>query len=464
MNDRRAVREVDAGEGEEDFALDPRTVEAIVAAIEAGDAAEIDRLMEPLHPADIADLMEQIGPSDRTRLLALWSRRIDGDILTELDEAIREEVIDALPPDVLSDAVRELDSDDVVDLIEDLDEPQQEKILAALTDAERVAVEQSLTYPEQSAGRLMQRETVTAPEDWTVGQTIDFLRGAKELPDQFYHVILVDPRRHPVGYVTLGKLLSSKRAAPLLEITEDSFRPISVLDDEDDVAYAFNQYHLISAPVVDEDDRLVGVITIDDAMAVLDDEHEEDVLHLAGVGGESAISDGTLETVRLRIPWLVANLFTASISAFVISRFEGTIEAIVALAALMPIVASTGGIAGTQSLAVAVRALATRDLTSANAGRVVRRELTSGALNGIVLALILGIGGTLVSGNPLIGLVLALAMIVNQVVAATGGVMVPLILNRLGFDPALASGTFVTTLTDVMGYLAFLGFATVILL
>ncbi len=464
MNDRRAVREAEAGEGDEDFALDPRTVEAIVAAVEAGDADGIERLMEPLHPADIADLMEQIGQGDRTRLLALWSRGIDGDILTELDEAIREEVIDALPPDVLSDAVRDLDSDDVVDLIEDLDEPQQEKILAALTDADRVAVEQSLTYPEKSAGRLMQRETVTAPEDWTVGQAIDYLRGAKELPDQFYHVILVDPRRHPVGYVTLGKLLSSRRAATLREITEDSFRPISVLDDEDDVAYAFNQYHLISAPVVDEDGRLVGVITIDDAMAVLDEEHEEDVLHLAGVGGESAISDGTLETVRLRIPWLVANLFTASISAFVISRFEGTIEAIVALAALMPIVASTGGIAGTQSLAVAVRALATRDLTSANAGRVVRRELTSGALNGVVLALILGVGGTLVSGNPLIGLVLALAMIVNQVVAATGGVMVPLILNRMGFDPALASGTFVTTLTDVMGYLAFLGFATVILL
>ncbi|MCX8508988.1 MAG: magnesium transporter, partial [Rhodobacteraceae bacterium] len=235
---------------EEDYALDTRAVDAILEAVEAGDAAAIDALMAPLHAADIADLFEQIGGGARADLLALWSRGIDGEILSELDESIREEVIAALPRDVLTEAVRELDSDDVVDILEDLEEPQQEMILGALEDSDRAAVEQSLTYPEYSAGRLMQREVVTAPEHWTVGEAIDFLRGEVELPDQFYHMILIDPRCHPTGYVTLGKLLSSKRAVRLKDITEDSFRTIGVREDEGDVAYAFNQYHLISAPVV----------------------------------------------------------------------------------------------------------------------------------------------------------------------------------------------------------------------
>jgi len=448
---------------EDDYGLDPRLVQSIREAIDAGNAPAIDTLMEPLHAADIADVLEQIDPDERRDLVRLWSKGFDGDILSELDEAIREDVIEALPHEVLTEAVRELDSDDVVDLIEDLEEPVQERILDALEVSDRVAVEQSLTYPEYSAGRLMQREVVTAPEYWTVGEAIDFLRNAKELPDQFYHVILVDPRWHPVGYVTLGKLLSSKRAVKLTEITEDSFRTIGVMDEEGDVAYAFNQYHLISAPVVDEDGRLAGVITIDDAMAVLDEEHEEDILRLAGVGEESSVSDGVLDVVRQRLPWLVVNLFTASLSAIVISQFTGTIARIVALAALMPIVASTGGIAGTQALAVAVRALATRDLTSSNAARVVRREIAAGLLNGLSLALVLGIGGALIFASPLIGLVLGLAMVVNQIVACLGGVTVPLVLHRIGLDPALASGTFVTTLTDVMGFLAFLGLATMIL-
>jgi magnesium transporter len=449
---------------DEDYALDPETVEAILAAVAAGDAAEIDRLSEPLHAADIADLLEQIGTGDRAALLKLWSRGIDGEILSEIDEGIREEVIEALPREVLAEAVRELDTDDVVDILEDLEEPQQERILEALEESDRAAVEQSLTYPEYSAGRLMQREVVTAPEHWTVGDAIDFLRGEAELPDQFYHVILVDPRWHPVGYVTLGKILSSKRVTPLKEITEDSFRTISVTEDEGDVAYAFNQYHLISAPVVDEHDRLVGVITIDDAMAVLDEEHEEDVLLLAGVGEESAISDGVLETVRQRIPWLMVNLFAANIAALVIAQFSGTIEALVALAALMPVVASMGGNAGTQSLTVAVRALATKDLTSANAPRVVRREAAVGLLNGMIFAGVMGLVGMVLYGSPMLGGVVGAAMIINQIVAALAGVLVPLTLEKLDFDPALASGTFVTTTTDVVGFFTFLGLASVILL
>lgn len=449
---------------EEDYSLDPRVVDAILQAVEAGDTEAIETAMEPLHAADIADILEQIGGADRARLLSLWSRGIDGEILSELDESIRDEVIEALPREVLTEALRALDSDDVVDIIEDLEEPQKELILGALDDSDRAVVTQLLSYPENSAGRLMQREVVTAPEDWTVGQAIDFLRGAVKLPVQFYHVILIDPRLHPVGYVTLGKILSSERDVMLRAITEDSFRTISVMEEEGDVAYAFNQYHLISAPVVDADDRLVGVITIDDAMSVLDDEHEQDVLRLAGVSEESSISDGAMATARQRLPWLIINLFTASLSALVISQFEGTLTRLVALAAVMPIVASTGGIAGTQSLAVAVRALATRDLTNSNARRVIRREMGAGLINGLGLALILGLAATLILHEPLLGVVLGLAMITNQIVAALGGVLVPLSLEKLGLDPALASGTFVTTLTDVMGYLVFLGLATLLLI
>nr|WP_241963462.1 magnesium transporter [Paracoccus suum] len=437
---------------------------AIEAAVDADDGPQLDALLEPLHAADIADIIEQLTPTRRRALLRLYSGEIDGEILSEIDEAIREEVIDALPREVVAEAVREMDTDDVVDLVEDLDAPDRAEILAALDESDRAAVEQSLAWPEYSAGRLMQSEVVTAPGHWTVGETIDYLRREEELPDQFYHVVLVDPRRHPTGYVTLGRLLSSARNVRLADITEDSFRTIDADEYEGDVAYAFNQYHLISAPVVDSHDRLVGIITIDDAMAVLDEEHEEDMLKLAGVGEESHVTDNAIQTARQRLPWLVVNLFTASLSALVISRFEHTITSLVTLAALMPIVASTGGIAGTQSLAVAVRALATRDLTSGNARRVVLRELLAGMLNGLGLALILGLGGSLLFGSPWLGVVLAGAMIVNQIVAALGGVLVPLTLSRLGLDPALASGTFVTTLTDVMGFFAFLSLATWILL
>lgn len=437
---------------------------AILLATEAGDAAALRALLGPLHPADIADLIEQINAADRRALLALWSGEMDGEILSELDEAIREEVIDLLPRAVLREAMRDLDSDDVIDILEDLDAPQRAEILGALDAADRAAVQAAFAYPEGSAGRLMQREVVALPQDWTVGAAIDHLRRSDTLPDQFYHVILTDPRARPQGYATLGRILSAQRDVRLDAILEDSFRTIPATLPEADVAYLFNQYHLISAPVVDEGGRLVGVITIDDAMNVLDEEHEQDMLRLAGVGDTSAMTDGALATVRQRLPWLVVNLFTASLSALVIARFEDTIAQLVVLAALMPIVASTGGIAGTQSLAVAVRALATRDLTAANARRVVGREALGGLLSGLALAAILGAAGVVIFGDWHLGAVLGLAMMANQVVAASGGVLVPLGLQRLGLDPALASGTFVTTLTDVLGYLTFLGLATWMLL
>jgi len=444
--------------------LDQSVVAAVLAAVETGEAEQVAALLEPLHAADIADLLEQVSPGQRRALLALYAVEIDGEILSEIDDSIREDVIEAMPREVLAEAVRELDTDDVVDILEDLEHPEQKFILDALESDDRAAVESAMAWPEGSAGRLMQSETVVAPQHWTVGEAIDFLRSAEWLPDQFYHVILVDERHKPVGNVTLGRILAARREVALKDITEEIFRTIEATEKESEVAFLFNKYHLISTPVVDGGGRLVGVITIDDAMNVLDEEHEEDILRLSGVVMEASANDDAVTTAKLRLPWLVVNLFTASLSAIVITQFEATIESLVILAALMPIVASTGGIAGTQSLAVAVRALATRNLTSANARRVVWRELGAGLLNGVGLAAILGLGGWLIFGDPWLGAVLGMAMICNQVVAALGGVLVPLGMNRLGMDPALASGTFVTTLTDVMGFFAFLGFATIFLL
>ena len=336
-------------EDEDDaYALNPKAVAAILYAVDISDRDQLVELMEPLHAADIADLLEQINAFDRMRLIKLYGQEFDGEILTELDESIREEVINLLNPEVLADrpllmtslalhldrsapaplgvqladAVRELDSDDVVDLLEDLEEDRQTAILEVLEDSDRVAVQQSLTYPEYSAGRLMQREVVMAPEHWNVGEAIDYLRNTEDLPEQFYHIVLVDPRLRPVGNVPLGTLMSSRREVMLKSIVSDTFHVIPVTRYEGEVAYAFNQYHLISAPVVDENERLVGVITIDDAMAVLDEEHEEDILRLAGVGEESSLSDSVLETTKQRFPWLAVNLVTAVLASLVIAQFE----------------------------------------------------------------------------------------------------------------------------------------------
>ncbi len=365
---------------------------------------------------------------------------------------------------MLAEAVRDLESDDVVDLLEDLDEPHHETILGALEDSDRAAVEQSLTYPDFSAGRLMQREVVMAPEHWNVGEAIDYLRNNEDLPEQFYHVVLVDPRLRPIGNISLGRLMSSRREVLMKSIVEETFQTIPVMQDEGEVAYAFNQYHLISAPVVDENERLVGVITIDDAMAVLDEENEEDILRLAGVQEESSLSDRVIDTTKRRFPWLAVNLVTSVLASLVIAQFEDAIGQLVALAVLMPIVASMGGNAGTQSLTVAVRALATKDLTGANLWRVVRREVSVGAVNGVIFAVIMGIVGVVWFGSPALGAVIAAAMVINLVVAGLAGIAIPVVLEKAGVDPALASGAFVTTVTDVVGFFAFLGLAVLVLL
>ncbi|SDE91523.1 magnesium transporter [Celeribacter baekdonensis] len=458
------TEEAEVEEAEEDgYSLSARVLSSILFAVDTGNRTKLIELMEPLHAADIADLLEQVNAFDRRRLILLYGAEFDGDILSELDEGIRDEVIHVLRPEVLAEAVRELESDDVVDLIEDLDEESQEAILSSLEDADRVAVEKSLSYPEFSAGRLMQREVVMGPEHWTVGEAIDFMREAEELPEDFYHMVLIDPKLHPVGHVTLGKILGAPRKQPLVELLEPGFRTFRVDESETDVAYAFNQYHMIAAPVVDEDDRVVGVITIDDAMNVLDEEHEEDIMRLAGVG-EGSLADRVFDTVKQRLPWLAVNLVTAIMASLVIAQFEATISQFVALAVLMPIVASMGGNAGTQALTVAVRAIATRDLTGANVWRVIRREVLVGLTNGIVFAVIMGAVGVAWFGSPALGAVIGAAMVINLVIAGLAGIGVPVVLERIGVDPALASGAFVTTVTDVVGFFAFLGLAGVVLL
>ena len=462
LNDEQKY-DSDLGSKDASYVIDKQKMAIVLSALASGNRVELTEVLEPLHPADIADIIEQLNTTDRARFIRLYDTEFYGDILSEIDEHIREEVISELNPDVLAEAVRDLESDDVVDIVEDLEEEQKETILDALEEGDRVAVQSLLSYPEQSAGRLMQREVVMAPEHWSVGMAIDFLRNDANLPEQFYHIVLVDPRLHPVGNVSLGKLMSSKRSVLLREIIEDVFQVIPADQDEADVAYAFNLYHLISAPVVDMENRVVGVITIDDAMVVLDEELEEDIMLLAGVG-DSSVSDTIIETVRGRLPWLAVNLATAILASIVIAQFEATIAQFVALAILMPIIASMGGNAATQSLTVAVRAIATKDISSTNIGRVIRREVGVGILTGLIFAVSMGLIGVFWFGTAMLGVVIAISMLINLVVANLAVTTIPVILEKLGIDPALASGAFVTTVTDVVGFFAFLSIAGILLL
>ena len=462
LNDEQKY-DSDLGSKDASYVIDKQKMAIVLSALASGNRVDLTEVLEPLHPADIADIIEQLNTTDRARFIRLYDTEFYGDILSEIDEHIREEVISELNPDVLAEAVRDLESDDVVDIVEDLEEEQKETILDALEEGDRVAVQSLLSYPEQSAGRLMQREVVMAPEHWSVGMAIDFLRNDANLPEQFYHIVLVDPRLHPVGNVSLGKLMSSKRSVLLKEIIEDVFQVIPADQDEADVAYAFNQYHLISAPVVDMENRVVGVITIDDAMVVLDEELEEDIMLLAGIG-DSSVSNTIIETVRGRLPWLAVNLLTAILASIVIAQFEATIAQFVALAILMPIIASMGGNAATQSLTVAVRAIATKDISSTNIGRVIRREVGVGILTGLIFAVSMGLIGVFWFGTAMLGVVIAISMLINLVVANLAGTTIPVILEKLGIDPALASGAFVTTVTDVVGFFAFLSIAGILLL
>ena len=431
---------------------------AVAAAVDDGDAARVRELTLPLHAADLADLIELLRPEQRGTLIATLGSDFDAAALPELDESVRDQVLEVMPAEQVAKALQQLDSDEAVYVIEDLDKEEQSDILAKLPSFERAALERSLEYPEDSAGRIMQTDLIAVPPFWSVGQTIDYMRLAEDLPDRFYEVFVVDPGYHLIGSVALSRLLRSKRPVTIEQITERDIRPIPAEADQEEVARQFERYNLTSAPVIDQDKRLVGVITADDVVEVVQEEASEDILKMGGVAGES-VADSVWRTARHRFTWLLFNLFTALLAASVIGLFEATIEQMVALAVLMPIVASMGGNAGNQTMTVTVRALAMKDLGSANALRVIGREAAVGLLNGIVFAVLLGTVVYLWFGNDELGLVIAAAMVVNFFVAALAGILIPLTLDHFDIDPAVASVVFVTTVTDVVGFFAFLGLA-----
>jgi magnesium transporter len=443
---------------DEEGGLRPDFLHAVESALDAGDADRVRKLALPLHEADLADLIQLLRPEQREPLITMLGRDFNAAALSELDEGVRDQVLEAMPNEKVAEALQQLDSDEAVYLIEDLDKEDRSEILAKLPSFERAAIERSLEYPEDSAGRIMQTDFIAVPPFWSVGQTIDYMRETQDLPDRFFEIFVVDPAFHLIGSVALHRLLRSKRPVEVDAVTNRDIHPIPVTFDQEEVARMFERYNLTSAPVVDPDERLVGVITADDIVEVIQEEASEDILRLGGVAGES-VSDPVLKTTKHRFIWLLVNLGTAILASLVISLFGATIEQMVALAVLMPIVASMGGNAGTQTMTVAVRALATKDLGAVNAARVIGREAMVGLLNGLLFAVIMGVIVVFWFGSGPLGIVIAAAMIINLVVAALSGILIPLGLYALDLDPAIASGVFVTTMTDCVGFFAFLGLA-----
>ncbi len=461
LPDAEIVANAARGESQldEDDRLKPAFVEAVLDAVEAGDAEGARALVEPLHPADIADLFE-LTPEDRRGSLAkAIADLLDGDVFAEMNDYVREDLIDALDARQVADLASELDTDDAVAIIEDLDADEQREVLRQMEPDDRAAIEEALSYPEESAGRLMQRELIAVPEHWDVGDAIDYLRGHEELTTDFWEIFVVDPSHKPIGTCQLSWILRTPRSVSMSDVMQREQTLIPVEMDQEEVALRFQKYALISAAVVDGSGRLVGMITVDDVVHIIQEEAGEDALLLSGAG-EGDINEPIVESYKARVRWLIANLFTALVASSIIALFEDTIARMVALATLMPIVAGVGGNAGTQTMAVTVRALATNQLTQSNTMRSIVREMQVALLNGGTIAVIIGVGVALVFGNPQLGAVIAAAMLTNIFIAGLAGVFVPLTLERYGADPAVASSVFVTMTTDSMGFFAFLGLAT----
>jgi magnesium transporter len=444
----------------EDGEIRREFVDEIARAIHAADAPFLRTVVAELHEADLGDLIAALEPDDRVSLVELTGTDFDFSALNEVDDSVREEILEELEPETVAEGVRELQSDDAVELLEGLDQEDKEEILEKLPQSERDALERSLEYPENSAGRRMQTEFITVPPEWTVGQAIDYMRDTPNLPDRFYEIYAVDKAHHWHGAVALDALLRSRRLVPLTDLVDEDRRRVSVLDDQEEVARLFGKYNLVAAPVVDTENRLVGVITVDDVVDVIEEEADEDLKALGGVTSDEELSDSVWTIAKGRFNWLLVNLATAFLASSVLGLFEGQLEKMVALAVLAPIVASQGGNAATQTMTVAVRALATRELGSNNAFRVVMREGLVGLVNGLAFAVITGIAAVLWFKIPALGVVIGLAIICNLVAGALGGILIPMVLERVRADPAVASGTFVTTITDVVGFFSFLGIAT----
>jgi magnesium transporter len=435
-------------------------VKSVARRIETGDGAGLRALVGDLHESDMGALIEALPPEQRQRLVELLGIDFDFTALTEVDDAVREEILEELPSQAVAKGVSELESDDAVAILEDLPKDEQAEILEQLPQTERVALTRSLDYPEESAGRRMQTEFIAVPPDWNVGQAIDYMRETTELPDHFYELYVVDEGGHFLGAVPLDRLLRSKRPVPILDLMEKDRPRVSAVQDQEEVARLFQRYNWVTAPVVDTGDRLVGVITFDDVADVIEEEAEEDIHALGGITRDEQLSDSVWKIARGRFNWLLVNLATAFLASSVLGLFEGQLQKMVALAVLAPIVASQGGNATTQTMTVAVRALATRDLSDANAWRVIMRELMVGVFNGVAFAIITGVAAYIWFKVPGLGFVIGLAMICNLIAAALGGILIPLVLHRLKFDPAVASSPFVTTVTDVVGFFSFLSIAS----
>ncbi|MGJ5207905.1 magnesium transporter [Bradyrhizobium sp. HKCCYLR20261] len=438
----------------------PEFLSAIKAAIAAEDEAFLRAEVAELHEADLGDLIAALAPDDRVRLVELTGTDFDFSALNEVDDSVREEILEELEPETVAEGVRELESDDAVELLESLDEEDKEEILERLPPSERDVLERSLDYPDGSAGRRMQSEFIAVPLGWTVGEAIDYMRETPDLPERFYEIYAVDGARHWQGAVSLDTLLRARRPVPLADLIDEDRRRVTVTDDLAEVARMFGKYNLVAAPVVDADNRLAGVITIDDVVDVIEEEADEDFKALGGVSGDEELSDSVWTIAKGRFNWLLVNLATAFLASSVLGLFEGQLQQMVALAVLAPIVASQGGNAATQTMTVAVRALATRELGPNNATRVVLREALVGLVNGLAFALITGIAAVAWFKTPGLGIVIGLAIICNLVAGALGGILIPMVLERVRADPAVASGTFVTTVTDVVGFFSFLGIAT----
>lgn len=440
-------------------------IDELQDALKESNSERACALLDEVHAADVADVLEVLPTAQRVKLIGLLGDQLDPDVLTEVEGEAQDDLYEHMPNEQIAEAVTELDIDDAVYVIEELEDADREEVMQALDHDDRAAIEKNLSYPEDSAGRLMQRELVALPEFWTVGQTIDFLRSDNEdIPEDFYDIFIVDPAHHPVGTLPVSRLMRTKRPATIAEIMDTDPYLIDVNVDQEEAAYQFTKYHLISSGVVDENGRLVGVITVDDVVDVIDEEAEEDILALAGVGEESGLNENFIEITRSRFVWLTVNLGTAILASTIIGLFDATIEQMVALAVLMPIVASMGGNAGTQTMTVAVRAIATKELSSTNALRVMTRELTAASLNGLILAMISGFVAYVWFGSVMLAAIFATAMIVNIFIAGLSGMAVPMLLHKLNIDPAIASSVFVTTITDVVGFFAFLGLAYTVLL
>ncbi|PCG09010.1 magnesium transporter [Sphingomonas ginsenosidimutans] len=444
---------------DEDDRLKPEFVTAVLDAVEDGDAEAARALVEPLHPADIADLFE-LTPEDRRKdLAAAIADLVDADVFAEMNDYVREALIDALDARQVADIASELDTDDAVAIIEDMEPEDQREVLRAMEPDDRAAIEEALSYPEESAGRLMQRDLVAVPEHWTVGDVLDYLRGDEELTTDFWEIFVVDPAHRPIGTCALSWILRTPRSIPVGDVMKREQTLIPVDMDQEEVALRFQKYALISAAVTDAAGRLVGMITVDDIVHIIQEEAGEDTLRLAGAG-DGDINEPIAVTVRTRVAWLIVNLGATILSASVVGLFQGEIARFALLAALMPIVSALGGNAGTQTLAVMVRALATNQLTSSNTLRMLLREFRVAICNGLALAAVGATGSYVLLGHGGLSVVFALAMMINSVVAGLVGVIVPVALDKANVDPAVSSAVFVTTITDVMGFLSFLGLAT----